>query len=457
MINTLLLLSLLIVSLATESPLLGSTPPQPGVFYVTTFSASGTHTDYDMARQAADAYAIANPWTGSILILKSTANVTCDAVPLPSLGLLSTTSIIGAGSGTSTIVKSEACPASSATLRHDDSPNGALSSGWYQGFTVDANHVDLAACEFYGMNLTTFVDVACGDAAAGADHELEFGNQDANNFGWMDNIYIYDLKTFDSVTGGSGAVLTPVWNSGALSSVAVSSGGTSPYTSQFARAQMTGADISTCSSIPTLKLTLNSSSFISGAVITSAGNCESTAHIYILVQDGTPAVYGMKFTNMADSHIWGLHASSSATYGEGWLGDSGDNSIYNETPVSNQLIQITDTGNGNRHISPVFTNPGGYAAGIYSQNGTFQNALLTWTNSSYVAASGYFVGNDPRVFQDWAIQNSRCGTTSSSNFLALTTRSGILSANNPLPPGVKPQNIEACDGTHVVDWPVTGP
>lgn len=226
--------------------------------------------------------------------------MTCDAVPLPSLGLLSTTSIIGAGSSNSTTVKSAACPASSATLRHDDSPNGALSSGWYQGFTVDANHIDSAACEFYGMNLTTFVDVACGDAAAGADHELEFGNQDPNNFGWMDNIYIYDLKTFDSVTGGGGAVLTPVSDLGALSSVAVSSGGTSPYTSQYARAQLTGADIPTCSSIPTIKLTLNSSSFISGAVITNAGNCENTAHIYILVQGGTPTAYGMRFTNMGD-------------------------------------------------------------------------------------------------------------------------------------------------------------
>ena len=454
---TLMALPLLIVSFATEAPLLGSTPPQPGVFYVTTYSASGTHTDYDMARQAADAYATANPWTGSILVLKPTADVTCDAVPLPSLGLLSTTSIIGAGSGTSSIVKSAACPASAATLRHDDSPNGDLSSGLYQGFTVDANHVDSAACEFYGMNLTTFIDVACGNAAAAADHELEFGNQDANNFGWMDNIYIYDLKTFDSVIGGGGAVLTPVWDLGTLRSVAVSSGGTTPYTSQYTRAQLTGADISTCSSVPTLTLTLNSSSYINGAVITNAGSCESTARIYILVQDGTPTMYGMKFTNMADSHVWGLQASNSATYGEGWLIGSSNNSIYNEHPDSNQLIQITDNGNGNRHISPVFSNPGGYAAAIYSQNGTFQNAILTWDNGSYVAASGYFVGNDPRVFQDWTIQNSQCGTTSSSNFIPLTTRSGLLSANNPLPVGVKPQNIEACDGTNVVDWPVTGP
>jgi hypothetical protein len=457
MTNTLLLLALLIVSFVTEVPLLGSTPPQPGVFYVSTYSASGTHTDYDMARQAADAYAVANHWTGSILVLKPTVNMTCDAVPLPSLGLSPTTSIIGAGSGVSSVVKSAACPASAATLLHGDSPNGALSSGWYQGFTVDANHVDSAACEFYGMNLTTFIDVACGNATAAADHELEFGNHDANNFGWMDNIYIYNMKTFDSVIGGGGAVLTPVWGLGALRSVAVSNGGTSPYTSRYARAQLAGSDISSCSSVPTLTLTVNSSSYISGAVITNAGSCERTARIYILVQDGTPTMYGMKFTNMADSHVWGLQAANSATYGEGWLTGSANNSIYNETPGSNQLIQITDNGNGNRHIGPVFSNPGGYAAAIYSQNGTFQNAILTWDNTSYVAASGYFAGNDPRVFQDWTIQDSRCGTTSSSNFISLTTRSGMLSANNPLPAGVKPQNIEACDGTKTVDWPVTGP
>jgi hypothetical protein len=442
----------------TESPLLlGSPPPQPGVFYVTAYSAGGTHTDYDMARQAADAYAVANLWTGSILVLKPTANMTCDAVPLPSLGMSSTTSIIGAGSGVSSIVKSADCSASAATLRHDDSPNGELSRAWYQGFTVDANHVDLAACEIYGMSLTTFLDVACGNAVASADHELEFGNRDPNSVGWMDNIYIYNLKTFDSVIGGSGAVLTPLWTSGTLRAVTVSNGGTSPYTAQYARAQLTGADISTCSSVPTLTLTLNSRSYIGGATITNAGACQSTEHLYILVQDGTPVTYGMKFSNMADSHVWGLLATNTSTYGEGWLNGSANNSIYNEQPDANQLIQITDNANGNRHINPLFVNPGGFAAAIYSQNGTFQNARLTWDGSSYIAASGYFVGNDPRVFQDWMIQNSYCGSTSSSNFIPITTRSGMLSANNPVPPGVKPQNIEACDGTTDLDWAATAP
>jgi hypothetical protein len=454
--NTLPVLSLLI-GLFAEAPLLGSTPPQPGVFYVTNYGPSGTHTDYDIARQAADTYAAANPWTGSVLVLKPTANVTCDAVPLPSLGLSSTTSIIGAGSSLSSIVKSPDCPAAAATLRHEDSPNGVLSRGWYQGFTVDANHQDLAACEMYGMALTTFFDVACGNAVANADHELEFGNRDANSVGWMDNIYIYDLKTFDSVTPGGGAVLNPVWTSGTLSAVTVSNGGIRPYTAQYARAQLVGADISTCSSVPTVTLTLNSDSYIKGATITNAGSCRSTTLIYILTQDGTPVTYGMKFSNMADSHIWGLQATNTSTYGEGWLNGSGDNSIYHEQPSANQFIQILDNANGNRHIDPVFSDPGGYAAAIYSQNGTFQNALLTWENRSYVAASGYFVGNDPRVFHDWMIQNSYCVSTSSSNFVSITTRAGIPSANNPVPAGVKLQNIETCDGTSAVNWAVTEP
>jgi hypothetical protein len=206
--------------------------------------------------------------------------------------------------------------------------------------------------------------------------------------------------------------------------------------------------------VPQLRPTLSAAGFITGAVITNPGSCQSTQHLYILLQDGTPVTYGMKFTNLADSELWGLRSTNATTYGEGWLSGSNNNSIYSEQPGANQLIQITDNANGNRHISPNFSNAGGYAVAIYSQNGTFQTALLNWTNKSYVAASGYFLGNDPRVFQDWMIQNSACGSAASSNFLPITTRSGVLSSNNPLPAGVKPQNIQACDGTNTLHWAV---
>ena len=447
----------LLFGIASARPILQAQTNTPGVFYVNSFNASGTHTDYDMARQGADAYAQANPWTGSVLVLKPTVNQTCDAVPLPSLGTsggrLGTTSIIGYGSKTSSIVKSASCAPSSATLSHADSPAGQLSSGIYQSFTVDSNHIDLAACEMYGMSQTTFIDVACGNAAAGADHELEFGNRDANSVGWMDNIYIYGLTTFDSIVGGKGAVLSPVFTAGALTSVTVLNKGAQKYTATFARAQIVGPDLYTCSSIPTLLPTLDANSFINGAKITSAGNCTSTAHLYVLIQDGTPVTYGMKFSNMADSQVWNLQASSTTTYGEGWLMGSNNNLIYNEHPTSNQLVQITDNGNGNKHINPVFTSPGAYGAAIYSQNGTIQNAVFRWDSSSYVGASGYYLGNDPRVYQDWAIQNSTCGSNT-TNFIAVTTVQGPVNGGNPLPPGVKPQNIHLCDGSNTIDWPV---
>jgi hypothetical protein len=443
--------------IAAEPALLGSTANPPGVFVVNDYSSSGTHTDYDMARQAADAYAAANLTTGSILVLKPTVNLTCDAVPIPSLGAGATTSIIGFGSGSSSIVKETDCAASAATFQHQDSPNGVLSRGWYQGFTVDASHVDLAACEMYGMSQTTFIDVSCGNAMANADHELEFGNHDANLVGWMPEIYVYDLKTFDSVVGGKGAVLTPVWGGGTLASVTVANGGTNAYSSQYTRAQLIGPDLATCSVVPQITPTLGPNSLVNGATVTTAGSCQSTTHIFIQVQDGTPATYGMKFSNMADSYLWNLKATGATTYGEGWLSGSNNNSIYNEQPSSNQMIQITDNANGNRHITPVFVNPGEYAAAIYSQNGTFQNATLKWDSSSYVGASGYFAGNDPRVFQDWAIQNSQCPNSSITNFLPLTTRAGVLSSTNPVPPGVKPQNIQACDGTNSIHWAVTVP
>ncbi len=446
--------ALLLAGATAASPaLLGSTTP-PGVFYVSAYSANGNHTDYDMARQAADAFAAGAYSPGSVLVLKSGVNTTCDAVPLPSLGSASTTSIIGWGSAVSSIVKDPNCPGSAATLQHKDSPNGALSRGLYQGFTVDASHHDLAACEMYGMSLTTFLDVACGDAVANADHVLEFGNRDANSVGWMDNIYAYDLKTFDSVVGGLGAVLKPVWGGSVLTGVTVVSGGSRGYTSQYVRAQIIGSDLVTCSVVPQLTPTRDAHALINGATITNAGSCQSTAHLFILIQDGTPATYGMKFTNIADSHFWDLRATSATTYGEGWLAGSHNNSIYNEQPSAGQLIQITDTANGNRHVNPVFTDPGEYGAAIYSQNGTFQNATFKWDTGAYIGSSGYYAGNDPRVFQDWMIQNSHCSNTS-GQFVAVTTRAGLLSNTNPVPGGLRLQSIQTCDGSNATQWATT--
>ena len=451
--------ALLCLFSAFVSPLFAGTPNQPGVFYVSEYAASGTHTDYDMARQAADAYAAELSWSvGSVLVLKAGVNYTCDAAPLPSLGNVSTTSLIGSGSGLSSLVKSPGCASSAATLSHLDSPNGALSRGWYQGFTVDANHIDAAACGMYGMSLTSFVDVACGNAVAGADHELEFGNRDANSVGWMDNIYIYSLKTFDSVAGGKGAVLAPVWSGGELTGVTLVNGGTEPYTPQYTRMQVFGPDLPTCSTVPTLTPTFGANSRISGAVITTHGACASTAHLAILIQDGTPVTYGMKFSNMADSQVWGLEALGSTTYGEGWLMGSNNNTIANEKPGPNQLFGMTDNANGNRHLNPVFVSPGGYAAGIYSQNGTIQSPMLTWDSSSaYPAASGYYFGNDHRVYQDWMVQDSTCGSSPSSSYLSAVTEKGVLSNSNVLPAGAKLQNLAECNGTNTTNWTVTEP
>jgi len=406
-----------------------------------------------MARQAADAYTTTPYVKGSVLILKSGVNDTCDAVPLPTLANNVTTSLLGSGSKISSIVKKQGCPPTKATLSHNDPSNGALSHGVYEGFTVDANHIDAAACEFYGMSLTTVMDVACGNAVAGSDHELEFGNRDANSTGWMDNIYIYSLKTFDSVQAGSGAALAPVWFLGSMNAVTLANPGTLPYTSQYVRAQVYGPDTATCSRLPTLVPTLDSDHHVSGAVITDRGSCASTNHIYILVQDGTPITYSMKFTNMADSHAWTLAATNAATYGVGWLDGSNNNSIYNELAGGNQVIAITDNGNGNRHVNPVISDPLGYAVGIYSQNGTFANVALTWTASNgFLAASGYYLGNDHRVYHDWAIDGSKCIGNASADFVPIVTENGLFSAAHPLPAGVKPQNIEDCDGTGSMAW-----
>lgn len=457
---------------ALSAPLESTTAgPAGGVFRVADFSATGAHTDYDIARQAADAYAAANPASGSVLILKTGVNETCDAVPLPSLGTSggkwSTTTIFGFGSGVSRIVKKNGCPASAATLSHLDSPTGQLSRGWYQGFTVDANHIDAAACNLYGMSLTTFLDVACGNAAIGADHEAEFGNRDANSVGWMDNIYIYNLKTFDTIGGGKGAVLTPKWAGGSLAAVVLTNAGTKRYTQQLTHAQLIGPDVATCSSLPALTPTVSNLApvryqnvgtvnygFVTGARVTAAGKCGSTARIYILVQDGAPVTYGMKFSNMADSHVWNLEPTGSSTYGEAWLFGTNNNLIYGEHPYTNQTIQIAEYGNGNRHIGAFFDSPGQYGAAIYGQNGTFQHSIFSWDGTSYLGSSGYFFNNDPRVYHDWTVENSQC-TNSTSGFLSIMTLQGSVPGTAVLPAAIKLRDIERCDGTNVLDWPAT--
>jgi hypothetical protein len=82
--------------------------------------------------------------------------------------------------------------------------------------------------------------------------------------------------------------------------------------------------------------------------------------------------------------------------------------------------------------------------------------VFKWNGNSYIGASGYYLGNDPRVYQDWAIQNSNC-SNSTSNYVPIVTRAGLISSSNPLPNGVKPQNIEVCDGTNQIDWAVINP
>jgi hypothetical protein len=199
---------------------------------------------------------------------------------------------------------------------------------------------------------------------------------------------------------------------------------------------------------------LNANKKISGAMVNSAGSCASTTHLYIVVQDGTPVTYGMKFSNMADSHAWQLQALGETTYGIAWMMGSNNNSIANEAPNSGELYGMYDNANGNRHLTPVFKNPAGYAAVIWSQNGTVQSPLLTWGNSTYQAASGYLLGNDRHVYHDWVINDSTCGSTSSANFLPIVTQRGVLSSSNGVPAGARPQNIEACDGTDAIHWQV---
>jgi hypothetical protein len=439
------------------------------LFYVASYNWVGTHTDYDMARQAADAYLVANPQTPTYLVLGPAQTQTCDAVALPSIslgnGTSATVSIIGYGSNVSNIIKRVGCAPGSATLRVSESANGPVANALFQGFTVSANHIDSAACGFYGMVGGTILDVACGNAAPEADHEVEFGNLDANSMGRAHNLSIMNLKAFDNVGSGGGAILTPVWSAGLLAGVTVTGGGTKMYTQQYIRARVVGPGVSSCTSLPTLvpivsslasvtypSLPTTQYGYVTGVTVTNPGSCSETAQLYILVQDGVSVMYGMKFTNLVMSRVWNLESIASSYYAEGWLRSSVRNSIIGEHPYAGQTIQILEYGSSNEHINAYFDGPGEYGAAIYGKSGSFINSVFAWNSATYPASSGYHLGAAANVYQNWAITNSQC-TNSTANFISVTTAQGPLQATDPAPLGVSLHDIEDCDGSKSVDWP----
>lgn len=452
---------------AISVPLL-ATEPGVQLFYVASYSWNGRHTDYDMARQAADAYVMANPAIPTYLILNPGESVTCDDVPLPSAALgngkSATLSIVGYGSNVSTLLKGSGCGVSAATLAHGDPSGGPSTNAWYQGFTIDANRIDMAACGMYGLSASTFFDVSCGDAAPGADHEMEFGNSDANSAGLVSNVYLYNLKAFGSIGSGKGAVLTPVWTNGALTAATVANAGTKSYSQQYTRAQIVGPGLSSCAVVPTLVPIVSDLSsgnfsnippvtygYLTGATITNPGSCSNTSQLYILIQDGLPVTYGMKFTNMTGSHIWNLESTATATYAEAWLQASGNNAIIGEHPYTNQTIEIADYSSGNKHTNAFFDSPGEFGALISAYSGSFVNSIYSWDSSSYTAASGYYFSGSPTAYSNWIVQNSQC-TNSTANFISITTSAGPLANNAPAPAGVNLMDIEACDGTNSLNW-----
>jgi hypothetical protein len=439
------------------------------LFYVASYNRVGTHTDYDIARQAADAYLTANPQTRTYLVLGPAQTQTCDAVPLPSIplgnGTSATVSIIGYGSNVSNIIKRVGCAHASATLSVSESADGPVANALFQGFTVSANHIDSAACGFYGMVGGTVFDVACGNAVPGADHEVEFGNLDAESTGRVHNLSIMNLKAFDNVGSGKGAVLTPQWNAGRLAAVAISNGGTKKYTQEYVRAQVVGPDLSSCTRVPTLGLIVSNLGsvtftplptthygYVTGATITSTGSCSRTERLYILIQDGVPVRYGMKFTNMIGSRAWNLESTASSYYGEGWLRSSVSNSITGEHTYTNQTVQILEWAATNKHFNAVFDGPGEYGAAIYGKSGSFSDSVFVWDSALYPASAGYLLGASPDVYQKWSITNSQC-TSSSANFISIITALGPLQATAPAPLGVSLHDIEDCDGSKSVDWP----
>lgn len=441
-----------------------------GTFYVAAYQASGTHTQYDMARQAADAYAIANTNTGSLLILLPGLNRTCDAAPLPNpAGSWATTSIIGYGSAVSIIQKQTNCGTSAATFSHPASITGLLSRGWYQGFEIDAAHIDTAACNTYGYALTTFIDVTCANAQ-GTDHEWEFGSTAANNTGWMDNIYGYNIRVLDNVGGGKGAIVGLTWTGTTLTAGTITNPGTKNYTQSYIKGTLIGPGLASCTTVPTLTIQVSDVSSTTfpnlpptiygvpnGVTITNGGNCTNTSQLYVLVQDEytTGVTSGFKFTNMADSAMYDVEALGTYTNGEFISNITSNNGWINEHPFTNDTYEIVDQGSANKHVNTEFDSPGYYAAVLDGQEGSFVNPSISWDGNAYLGSSGYWARHattDIHQITGWTIVNSMCTEGSDANtnpyFNIVTAANGLpISPTNLMPTGLTLNNVQICDGS----------
>jgi hypothetical protein len=174
--------------------------------------------------------------------------------------------------------------------------------------------------------------------------------------------------------------------------VIVSNGGTKMYTQQYARVQVVGPDLPSCTIVPTVvprvsnlssvtfsPLPTTSYGYITGATVINMGSCSRTSRLYLLIQDGVPVMYGMKFSNMVMSRVWNLESTASSYYGEAWLRSSSLNSITGEHPYTNQTIQILEYAASNKHYNAVFDGPGEYGAAIYGKSGSFSNSVFPGT------------------------------------------------------------------------------
>ncbi len=443
--------------------------PNVALYYVASYSGVGTHTNYDMAMRAAGAFLAANPKTPTYLVLGPELYETCDDAALPAVsmggGKTATVSIIGYGSNVSSLSKNPGCGSAPATLYVSGTGAGAIQSATFQGFAVSANHLDSAACGFYGMQNSTLLDVSCGNAKPGADHEIEFGSVQYGNIGEDYGLTVYNLKALDDVGVGKGAEVTPLWNGALLSGGTVVSGGSKAYTQQYTRVQLIGPDLATCSVVPTAAVSVSgieSAKFnnlsattygaVTGITVANPGKCASTDQLYFLIQDGVPVTYGMKFTNLNMSHVWNLETTASAMYAEGWLPNSGNNTIFGEHPYTNQTIQILENGQGNKHTSAFFDSPGQFGAEIGGRAGQFTDAIFSWDGSTYLGSSGYLLTGPVGGYGSWTIQNSQC-TDNSNGFVSVVTGQGALPSTSSPPSGVTLNDIEACDGSLAVHWP----